>query len=102
MKKSDLHKIIREEIQNHMIEEGIVNWLVDKAERFVVNALNHKADYQYARILSNPDFKALHKKYGMSQKDFLAKAKSLMAKNPKKFADLLMYDVKKSRYSKFF
>jgi hypothetical protein len=102
MKKSELHKIIREEIQNHLIEEGIVNWMLDKAATFVKNHFNHVADYQYARLIASPDFRSLHKKFNMSEKDFLAKATSLIKQNPKKFADILAYDASKSRYAKFF
>ncbi len=102
MKKSDLHKIIREEIQDHLIEEGIVNWLIDKAETFVTNALTHKADYQYARLLNSPDFRSLHKKFGMSEKDFMSKAANLMKRDPKKFANLLAYDARKGNFSKYF
>jgi hypothetical protein len=102
MKKSDLRNIIREEIQDHLIEEGIVNWLIDKAETFVTNALTHKADYQYARLMNSPDFRALHKKFGMNEKDFMAKATNLMKRDPKKFANLLAYDARKGNFSKYF
>ncbi len=101
MKKSDLHRIIREEIQDHLIEEGIVNWLIDKAETFVVNALNHKADYQYARLMNSPDFRALHKKFGMREDEFLRKAKEMVKRDPDKFAKLLAFDASKSKWAKF-
>jgi hypothetical protein len=102
MKKSELHKIIREEIQNHLIEEGIVNWMLDKVATFTKNHFNHVADYQYARLLSSPDFRSLHKKFNMSEKDFLTKATSLVKQNPQKFADILAYDVRKGSFGKYF
>ena len=102
MKKSDIHKIIRDEIQNHRIEEGIMSWMLDKAETFVKSHFNHVADYQYARIINSPDFRALSKKFNMSEKEFTKKATDLIKQYPQKFADLLAYDVSKSRYKKFF
>ena len=102
MKKSDIHKIIRDEIQNHRIEEGIMSWMLDKAETFVKSHFNHVADYQYARIINSPDFRALSKKFNMSEKEFTKKATDLIKQDPQKFADLLAYDVSKSRYKKFF
>jgi hypothetical protein len=102
MKKSDIHKIIQEEIHEHMIEESITSWLLDKAETFVTNALNHKADYQYARILSSPDFKALGKKWGMNEKEFQSKAAAMIKKDPAKFSKLLAYDIHKSPWAKYY
>jgi len=38
----------------------------------------------------------------MSEKDFMAKATSLIKSDPKKFEDLLVYDVRKGNFSKYF
>jgi hypothetical protein len=100
--KEMLQKMIREELENHMIEESIVNWLLDKTSDFVKGHFNHVADYQYARLMQSPDFKALHKKFNMSEKDFMSKATKLIKQNPQKFADILAYDASKSKYKKFF
>lgn len=100
--KEMLQKIIKEELQNHRIEESIVNWLLDKTSSFVSSHFNHVADYQYARLLNTPDFRALHKKFNMSEKEFMTRASKLIKQNPKKFADILAYDASKSKYSKFF
>jgi len=102
MKKSDIHKIIHDEIQNHRIEEGITSWLLDKAETFVKSHFNHAADYQYARIINSPDFKALSKNFNMSEKEFTKRATSLIKQDPQKFADLLVYDVRKGSFGKYF
>ena len=85
-----------------MIQESIVNWLLDKAGDFAKSALKHKADYQYAALAKDPKFRSLHKQFGMSEKEFVKKAENLIMRDPKKFADILAYDVKKSRYGKFF
>ena len=76
--------------------------MLDKAETFAKSHFNHVADYQYARILNSPDFKALSKRFNMSEKDFTKKASQMIKNDPKKFADLLAYDASKSRYKKFF
>lgn len=102
MKKSDIHKIIHDEIKNHQIEEGITSWLLDKAETFVKSHFNHVADYQYARIINSPDFRALSKKFNMGEKEFAKKAAELIKQDPQKFADLLAYDVRKGKFSKYF
>ena len=44
MKKSDIHKIIREEVKNHMIEEGIMSWMIDKVANGFKWYANKKAD----------------------------------------------------------
>ena len=102
MKKEDLHSIIQEEIKNHMIEEGIMSWLLDKAENFAKSAIKHKTDYQYARIYNDPGFKKLSKKFNMGEDEFVKKAKQMIKSNPKKFEDLLAYDVSKSPNKKLF
>jgi len=101
MNKAQLRDIIREEIQDHLIEESITSWLLDKAQNFVKGHFNHVADYKYAAIMKSPDFQALHKKFGMNQKDFMTKAAALIKKDPKKFTDLLAFDAKKSKWAKF-
>lgn len=101
MKKSDIHKIIREEIKNSMIEESITDWLVDKVANGFRWFVNKKADYQYDALLSDKGFKSLAKKYGMSERDWDKRARQLISKDPKKFADILAYDVKKSDLRKY-
>ena len=102
MKRSDLHKIIQEEVQDYLIEEGIVNWMLDKAERFVKSHFNHVADYQYARIINTPEFRSLSKNFNMNEKDFMKKATDLIKRDPKKFQDILAYDAHNSKYKQYF
>jgi hypothetical protein len=52
--------------------------------------------------MSSPDFKALHKKFNMGEREFMDRATKLIKQNPKKFADILAYDASKSKYKKFF
>lgn len=102
MKKSDIHSIIQEEIQNHRIQEGIVNWMIDKVENFSTSLLKSKAQYSLARIYKDPDFRKLSKQFGMKEDEFVKKAEKLIKEDPKKFADILAYDVRKGSFSKYF
>lgn len=97
MKKSDIHKIIQEEIHEHMIEESITGWLIDKVANGFKWYANKKADYQYNALLGSKDFKSLASKFKMSEKDWDAKARQMISKDPKKFADILAYDYKSSK-----
>jgi hypothetical protein len=61
-----------------------------------------KADYQYDALLGSKEFRSLASKYNMSEKNWDKKARELIKKDPKKFADLLVYDVRKGSFSKYF
>ena len=102
MKKSDLRKIIREEIHEHIMEGGITGWLIDKVANGLKWYANKKADYQYDALLNSKDFRSLASKYGYKdEEEFIKKAKSIISKDPKKFADILAYDVKNSKARKY-
>jgi hypothetical protein len=100
MKKSDIHKIIKEEIQNHMIKEGIVNWMLNKVEQFGTNMLKSKTEYSLARVTQDPEFRKLSKKFGMKEDEFVRKAEGLIKQDPKKFASILTYDVRNDSQAK--
>ena len=101
MKKSDIHKMIREEVQDHLIEESITGWLIDKVANGFKWYANKKADYQYDALLKSKDFRSMASKYKMSEKDWDAKARQMISKDPKKFADILAYDITKSDLRKY-
>lgn len=101
MKKSDIHKIIREEIQNMKITESITGWLIDKVANGFKWYANKKADYQYDALLKSKEFRSMASKFKMSEKDWDAKARQMISKDPKKFADILAYDPSKSKFSKY-
>jgi hypothetical protein len=102
MTKKELHSLIREIHQEVLMERSIMGWLIDKAETIAKGVINKRTEYQYARILNDPDFRKLSQKFGMSEKEFTEKAAAMIKKDPEKFANLLAYDIKKSRYGKFF
>ena len=102
MTKKELHKIIREEIQNHRIEESITGWLIDKVANGLMWYNNKKADYQYDALLKSKEFRSLAARHNMSEKDWDKKARELVKKDPKKFADILAYDVRKGSFGHYF
>jgi hypothetical protein len=101
MKKADIHKIIREELLNHRLEEGIINWMLDKAENFVKRGIDSKTEFTLARMYNDPKFRALSRNYSMSEREFVNRAKDMIRKDPKKFEAILAYDAGKSDLRKF-
>lgn len=100
--REKLSKIIKEEYQNHIIMEGITGWLIDKVANGLKWYTNKKADYQYDALLNSKDFKSMASKFGYKDEEaFVKKSKELIKKDPKKFADILAYDVRKSDLRKF-
>lgn len=100
MRRSDLHQIIKEEYDNLMLE-GIVSWMVDKVANAAKWYVDKKAHYNYEALMSSKEFKSLAKNYGMDEDKFVAKAKQLVKDNPKRFIELLDFDISKSKYRKF-
>jgi hypothetical protein len=100
--RQEVRRLAKKKIAEGMLEESLVNWMLDKVSNFAKGHFNHVKDYQYARLMSDPKFKELHKKFNMGEKEFMAKASALVKKDPKKFMDMLAYDASKSRYAKFF
>jgi len=99
---TEIHQeVLDEAARDHLIEESITGWLIDKVANGFKWYANKTADYQYSALLGSPDFKALAKKFKMSEKDWDAKARQMISKDPKKFADMLAYDVKKSKARKY-
>lgn len=101
--KEMLQKIIKEEYNDYLLEAGITGWLIDKVADGFKWYANKKADYQYDALLNSKDFRSLAKSYGYNDEEaFIKRAKQLIAKDPKKFADLLVYDVRKGAFGKYF
>lgn len=106
MKNSKLREklinIIQQEIKDFRIEESITGWMIDKVANGFKWYANKKADYQYDALLKSKDFKSLASTFKMSEKDWDRKARELIKKDPKKFADALAYDVRKGKFGNMF
>ncbi len=100
--REKLRKIIQQEYHNYRIEEGIVNWMIDKVGQFGTNLLKSKTEYTLARIYKDPEFRKLSKQFGMKEDEFVQRATKLIKQDPKKFADILAYDVRKGAFGKYF
>tara|TARA_R110000803_G_scaffold208647_1_gene277467 strand:+ start:65 stop:388 length:324 start_codon:yes stop_codon:yes gene_type:complete len=83
-------------------EAGLTGWVIDKVSNGLKWATNKKADYQYDGFIKSKEFRGLAKHYNMSERDWDKKARQLMKKDPKRFADILMYDLRKRKISKYF
>ena len=100
--RQEVRRLAKKKIAEGMLEESVVNWMLDKVSSFVKSHFNSVKDYQYTRLMADPKFKGLHKKFNMGEKEFMTKATALVKKDPQKFMDMLAYDASKSRYAKFF
>ena len=76
----------------------MLNWLIDKAGAFAQSLINSKTDYSLARITKDPAFRKLHKQFNMTEEEFVEYAERMIKENPKRFADILAYDSRKSRW----
>jgi hypothetical protein len=101
--KEELHRIIQEEFKNEIMLEGITSWLVDKVASGFKSYVNKKTGYQYDALVNDKEFKSLASKYGYKDEEQWAKkARELINKDPKRFADILAYDVKKGAFGKYY
>ncbi len=103
MTKEEFKQLVREEVQNHLIEEGMMSWLIDKVAAGFKAYANKKADYEYDALVNSKDFKSMASRFGYKDEEaFSKKAKELIQKDPQKFADALAYDVRKGAFGKYF
>ena len=91
-----------QEQKKQKIKESVSGWVIDKISNGLKWATNKHADYQYDGLLKSKEFKSLARHYKMSERDWDKKARQLMKKDPDRFADTLMYDLRKRRFSKYF
>lgn len=60
-----------------------------------------RTDIKYENLINSSDFRSLHSRFGYENEDeWLSKAREMIKKDPKKFADILSYDVTKSELRK--
>jgi hypothetical protein len=85
-----------------LTEGGITGWVIDKISNGLKWAVNRKADYQYDALIQSKDFQSLAKHYKMSEKDWDKAARNMIKKDPKKFAQILAYDLRNRKASKLF
>lgn len=84
--------------------KGPINFLLDFAGNFIKKHFQNVHDIQINRVINSKEFRSLHKKFGMNETEFMEKSSKMIHSKGgvEKFNEYLDYDVRKSRYSKFF
>lgn len=71
----------------------IIDWFASIARSWV----NKTTDKKYEKLINSTDFRSLHSRFGYkNEEEWASKAREMIKKDPKKFADILSYDVTKS------
>lgn len=87
MKKSDIHKIIREVHQellqeDEKLKEGFLSWMGDVARNVTYGILDKRAGYLTKALQYDPKLQRLAKDLKISRGDFENRITSLMDKDP--------------------
>ena len=101
IEKSAVHSL--NDIENTE-SKGPINFLLDFAGNFIKKHFQHVHDIQINRVINSKEFLSLHKKFGMNETEFMEKSTKMIHSKGgvEKFNKILDYDVRKSRYSKYF
>ena len=86
MKKSDIHKIIREVhqelLQEEKLKEGFLDWMGGVARNMTYGILDKRAGYLQQALQYDPKLQRLAKDLKMSRGDFESRVTSLMDRDP--------------------
>ena len=101
IEKSSVHTLNDNEIAE---SKGPINFLLDLAGNFIKKHFQNVHDIQINRVINSKEFRSLHKKFGMNEKEFMEKSSKMIKSKGgvEKFNKILDYDVRNSRYSRFF
>lgn len=83
MKKSDIHKIIQEEMHEHMIEEDILGWMSGIGKQVAYDILDRRAKGLNNALKYDPKLLRLAKDLKMTSRDLEDRISSLVDKDPK-------------------
>lgn len=83
MKKSDIHKIIREEIRNHKINEDIIGWMAGVGKQVAYDIIDRRAKGLTNALKYDPKLLRLAKDLKMTSRDLENRISSLVDKDPK-------------------
>ena len=76
---------------------AIIYGLKSKITNQKINDDNKTADIRYENLINSADFRSLYSRFGYkTEEEWSSKAREMIKKDPKKFADILSYDVTKS------
>jgi len=83
MKKSDIQKIIREEIRNHKINEDIIGWMAGVGKQIAYDIIDRRAKGLSGALKSDPKLLRLAKDLKMTSRDLEDRISMLVDKDPR-------------------
>jgi hypothetical protein len=84
------------------ISEEISDLIFKKVGDIASSTIQERESIINSRVYDDPSFRALAKKYNMSEEEFVSKVKAYIKDDPNRYTKLLKYDVKNTRWSRFF
>jgi hypothetical protein len=76
---------------------SIIYGLKSKITNQKINDDNKRTDIKYENLINSADVRSLYSRFGYkNEEEWTSKAREMIKKDPKKFADILSYDVTKS------
>lgn len=81
MKKSDIHKIIREEIKNHKINEDIIGWMSGVGKQVAYDIIDRRAKGLNSALKYDPKLLRLAKDLKMTSRDLEDRISSLASRD---------------------
>lgn len=81
MTKRELTELIKEELINHRLEEGLLSWAGGVADDLFYGIINKRADILRSKIFDDPKLLALAKDLKLSKSDFEKRVSSLLSKD---------------------
>lgn len=83
MTKQEIHKLIQEELTNHKLEEGVMDWMSGVARNMAYSIIDKRGAYLTQAIKSDPKLQKLAKDLKINTSDFEKRVASLLDKDPK-------------------
>ncbi len=84
------------------VSEEISDLIFKKVGDMASNTIKERESIMKNRVYGDPSFKSLAKKYNMSEEEFISKVEEYLKHNPNGYTKLLNYDVRNTRWSRFF
>lgn len=83
MTKEDLHKLIQEELTQHRLEEGVMDWMSGVARNMAYSIIDKRGAYLSQAIKYDPKLQKLAQGLKMNTADFEKRVASLLDKDPR-------------------
>lgn len=83
MKKSDIHKIIREEIKNHKINEDIIGWMTGVGRKIAYDIIDRRAKGLTKALKYDPKLNRLATDLKITTQDLEDRINTLLDKDPR-------------------